>query len=89
MTFCSLVICIAAFLAYSLSEDTGNGTAPAALLGFVGHSLPASPKTGLVYEQIPTDSEGIADMASELSYTCFHTPEEDQPQSLVKPQMYR
>lgn len=87
VTFCSLVIYIAAFLLYSLSGDTGSGTAPAALLGFLGHSLPATPKTDLVYEQLPTDSEGIA--VSELSYTCFQTPEEDQPQSLVKPQLYR
>ena len=89
VTFCSLAICIAAFLVYSISGNAGSGTSPAALLGFLGHSLPAFPKTDLVYEQLPTDSEGIADIVSELSYNCFHTSEEDQPQNLVKPQLYR
>ena len=42
-----------------------------------------------MYQQIPTDAEGIADAVLELSTTCFDTPFEEQPQSLVKPQLYR
>ncbi len=88
VAFAAFVIYIAAVLLYRYTGDAAGSTAPAALLGFLGHSLPV-PKTDLVYEKIPTDAQGVADAVLELSNTCFETPFEEQPQSLVKPQLYR
>lgn len=86
-----LATAVTACVTYSLSGHAKGTLAPVALLeklqGLSG-SLGTAPQS-LTFEQLPTDTAGIAELVKRLADTCFETPEEDQPFRRVRLQLYR
>ena len=86
-----LVVAVTACITYSLSGHAKGTLAPVALLeklqGLSGSFSTAPP--ALTFEPLPTDPAGIAELVKRLATTCFETPEEEQPFSRVRLQLYR